>query len=69
MPVFVLKGKDALALATIAAYRQECFDSRLFEQAQQVNLAYREMASWQNRHRDLIKLPDHKHVPVGETRQ
>lgn len=65
MPVFVLKGKDALAPGTIAYYGRECGKHHgLHEQAEQVELAYQEMAGWQRRNPDLVALPDHKHVPV-----
>jgi hypothetical protein len=65
MPVFVLKGKDALAPFVIADYRRECERHGLTEQATQVLLALREMNAWQARHPELVKLPDHPHVPTG----
>lgn len=63
-PVFVLKSTDALSLPTIEAYRRECVRRRLDDQARQVTAAFLEMAAWQARNPELIKLPDHKHVPV-----
>lgn len=59
MPVFVLKGKDALALATITFYREECASHGLVHQAHEVELAWREMIAWQQRHPERVKLPDH----------
>ena len=66
MPVFPLKGKDALAPGTVDYYRRECNRHGLHEQAAQVELAFREMAAWQRRNPDLVKLPDHDHVPARE---
>lgn len=65
MPVFVIKGKDLLAPDAIAAYQNACVARGLNEQAQQVWLALREVAGWQSRNPELVKLPDHQHVPVG----
>lgn len=67
MPVFVLKGKDALAPGIIDAYRRECIRHGLDDQAEQVASAFREMADWQARNWTLVKLPDHPHVPATET--
>jgi hypothetical protein len=66
MPVFVLKAKDALAVWPIEDYRRECVRHGLIDQAEQVQLAIDEIKAWQAAHWDLVKLPDHKHVPVGE---
>ncbi len=63
-PVFVLKGQDVLAPGIVDAYRRECVRHGLDEQAAQVELAFREMAEWQARHPERVKLPDHKHVPA-----
>ena len=65
MPVFVIKGKDVLAPDAIAAYQNACAARGLNEQARQVWLALGEVAGWQSRHPDLVKLPDHPHVPAG----
>lgn len=65
MPVFTIKAKDRLALAAVAAYARLCTDYGLFDQAEEVGKAYDEIAVWQQRHADLVKLPDHPHVPVG----
>jgi hypothetical protein len=65
MPVFVIKAKDALALQAVIAYRDLCDGHGLREQAAQVQLALVEMAGWRAEHEDLIKMPDHPHLPVG----
>jgi hypothetical protein len=65
MPVFVVKGKDLLAPDAIAAYQNACAERGLNEQARQVWLALGEVAGWQSRHPELVKLPDHPHVPVA----
>lgn len=64
MPVFVLKGKDALTPYVIEAYRERCVDEELYDQAHEVALALAEVEAWQRRHPELVKLPDHKHVPA-----
>ncbi len=64
-PVFVIRGKDQLAPATIDAYRQFCVDHGLAGQVIEVTRAYVEIRGWQRRHPGRVKLPDHKHVPVG----
>ena len=67
MPVFVLKAKDVLAPGTVNAYRLECLRHGLDEQAAEVEKAFREMAAWQQRHPEELKLPDHKHTPARKT--
>ncbi len=67
MPVFVIKGKDRLAPAAIEAYRTLCEDHGLTHQATQVDVAHDEVAGWQERNPDLVKLPDHDHVPARGT--
>ena len=66
MPVFILKGKDKLALSTINYYLNKCISARLTEQAKEVAKAYMEMRNWQDDNPEEMKLPDHKHIPVGE---
>lgn len=65
MPVFVIKGKDQLALPAVHAYRQLCLDHGLVDQAVQVTRAYAELNGWQRRHPDRVALPDHEHVPAA----
>lgn len=66
MPVFVLKGKDALAPGVVDYYRRECHRHGLIDQAKQVGLAFEEMAAWQRDNPERVKLPAHNHVPVGQ---
>lgn len=65
MPVFPIKAKDALAIEAVQAYRELCVKYGLYGQAQQVQLAINEITDWQGANEDRMKLPDHKHVPVG----
>lgn len=65
MPVFVIKGKDKLAPRAVDAYAQLCDTLGLDEQRREVELAAEEIRGWQQRHRDLVKLPDHPHVPAA----
>ncbi len=65
MPVFVLKGKDALAADTVDWYMALCQARGLFAQAAQVQLAREEILAWQDRHPGRVKFPDHEHVPAG----
>lgn len=66
MPVFTIQGTDQLAPDAVAAYQNLCVQAGLSDQANQVWLALGEIARWQSRHPDLVKLPDHKHVPVTD---
>lgn len=65
MPVFPLKGQDALALETIVFYRDRCRAHGLTEQANQVQLAIDEMLAWQMDNPGWTRLPDHQHSPAG----
>lgn len=65
MPVFVIKGKDLLASPAVDAYRDLCSAYGLHEQADQVRAAADEIRTWQDRHIDQVKAPDHIHVPAG----
>lgn len=65
MPVFVIKGKDKLALDAIRAYRALCEERGLREQAREVGKALREMRLWQQRNDAAMQLPDHPHVPAA----
>lgn len=66
MPVFVIKGKDLLALDAIAMYRQLCLTNGLTRQVAEVDRAWAEMAGWQVRHPDEVWMPDHVHAPAAE---
>lgn len=65
VPVFVVKGTDQFALGTIQTYSGICNSYGLYAQAHEVQEALKEMRAWQEAHPDRVKLPDHKHVPVG----
>lgn len=67
MPVFVIKGKDELAVSAVTAYRTICYQRGLIDQGNEVDLAVREIAGWQGRNIGLVKLPDHEHVPVTQS--
>lgn len=64
MPVFVVKGKDRLAPSAVDAYFTLCLAQGLGTQAAEVADAAREIREWQSRHPELVKIPDHKHVPA-----
>lgn len=66
MPVFVLKAKDNLCVAAVAAYAERCRQNGLPEQASEVLAALDEIASWRARHPELCKWPDHKHAAAGQ---
>jgi hypothetical protein len=67
MPVFVIKGKDRLAIDAIVAYGELCLTAGLYDQAYQVGEAVKEIRDWQDRNPDKVKTPDHEHVPVNPT--
>lgn len=60
-PVFTIKAKDALAVPTLRAYRDECTQHGLGSQADEVQKAIDEMVHWQKNHQ--VKFPDHQHIP------
>lgn len=64
MPTFTIKGKDALAVEAVEAYRDLCVKHSLTAQADQVDLAIAEIVAWQGANPLAISLPDHTHVPV-----
>lgn len=66
MPVFAIKARDNLAPMVIARYVAACREAGLHEQADQVEIALREILDWREDHRDLCKWPDHAHIPAGE---
>ncbi len=66
MPVFVLKAKDLLAQSAVLAYLDTCDQHGLPRQARHVLRAADEFTAWQERHPDLLQMPDHEHVPVGD---
>lgn len=65
MPVFVIKAKDLLAPEAVKAYRDLCIAYGLRDQAAEVDKAIEEIIAWQESSVDVVKLPDHVHVPAG----
>ena len=65
MPVFVLKAKDKIAPLIVARYAEACLARGWDDQAAEVERALDEINEWRERHFDLVKAPDHKHVPVA----
>jgi hypothetical protein len=65
MPVFVVKAKDRLALATLIEYHRLCIGHGLIEQACEVSKAMLEIHNWQRLNPQTVKMPDHKHEPVN----
>ena len=66
MPVFVIKAKDNLSPHAVGQYVRSLCDQDLFEQARHAIAALEEINAWRERHPDLCKWPDHKHVPAGQ---
>lgn len=66
-PVFVVRGKDALALEAVTAYHTACCQAGLLDQAVEVTKAIVEIVRWQRDNQSKVKLPDHVHAPAGTT--
>lgn len=66
MPIFPLKGQDLLTIDTVKFYRGLCIINGLLEQANEVERALDELYDFSERNPGQMKLPDHKHVGVGE---
>lgn len=64
MPVFVVRGKDNLAVAMVNHYLDLCIRHGLTAQAGEVAPAVEEIRRWRQRNRDKVQWPDHQHVPV-----
>lgn len=64
-PVFTIRARDLLAYDVVYFYGLQCRWKSLHHQAEQVRRALDEIAAWQRRHPDLIKAPDHDHVPAS----
>lgn len=64
-PVFILRAEDALTPGVLAFYRLQCRRERLRTQDREVGKAFNEIREWQKNNKDKVKLPDHKHQPVG----
>ena len=67
-PQFPIIATDRFAIKTIDDYRRLCLAHGLREQADQVLLAIEEFSEWTKLNPELVKLPDHKHVPTVEPR-
>jgi hypothetical protein len=67
MPVFVIKGKDKFALRLLITHRDLCIANGLIKQSLEDQKAIDELVDWQDENPELMKFPDHKHIPVGET--
>jgi hypothetical protein len=65
MPVFTIQGKDLLAAPVIAYYQRQVEGLLDGGQANEVELARREIEAWQKRNPDRCKYPDHKHIPAS----
>lgn len=57
-PLFVIRGRDALAFAVLTAYEGECARHGLHNMAQQVADHRRRFREWQAAHTPFTKLPD-----------
>lgn len=64
MPVFTIKAKDVLSIVTVEHYIDECEKLGLTYQAEQCRLALNEIKRWRNENAELVKVPNHEHVPV-----
>lgn len=69
MPVFVIKAKDKIAPLIVAQYAEACRARGWDDQAAEVDKALDEINEWRDRHRDLVKVPEHKHVPAAQDRK
>jgi hypothetical protein len=65
MPVFAIKAKDNFATTAICAYYAACICHGFTEQANQVEMALREIMDWREANRGKCKFPDHNHAPAG----
>lgn len=65
-PVFILRGQDEMTPGTVAFYNMLCRQAGLAAQSREVNKAFNEIRAWQKANRDKVKLPKHKHQPVGQ---
>lgn len=62
--VFVLWARDLLAVAAINAYRAACAHAGLDDQRFEVSKALVALVSWQQRHPNRLRMPDHRHQPA-----
>lgn len=58
-PVFILRGRDVVSVATVRVYAQKCAQhGSPKEHVLSVNEAADAMVVWQKANPDLVKLPD-----------
>lgn len=58
-PLFIFRGRDALALGAIKAYRETCADAgRPPWHLEMIDRNYEFIAAWQAEHPDRVRLPD-----------
>ncbi len=61
-PLFVIRGRDALAIPVLAAYVRQCEEHQLYGQGYRVGMHVSRFRDWQARNAKLTHLPD---PPVG----
>lgn len=57
-PLFVIRGRDALAIPVLAAYEDECARHGLYDMSSQVAKHAERFREWQRGWSELTKLPD-----------
>lgn len=57
-PLFVIRGRDALAIPVLNAYRDECVRHELWGQNARVADHFARFREWQRRNAKLTHLPD-----------
>lgn len=57
-PLFVIRGRDALAVPTLQAYVDACDNHKLFGQADRATEHLRRFIEWQGENAKLTHLPD-----------
>lgn len=57
-PLFVIRGRDALAFAVLGAYEAECERHGLYEMASQARAHRLRFRAWQVGNAPITKLPD-----------
>lgn len=57
-PLFVIRGRDALAVPVLGAYLEECNRHRLYAMARQVDAHAGRFIAWQGAEAKLTRLPD-----------
>lgn len=57
-PLFVIRGRDALAFNALTDYAESCSRHGLYDMAEQVYEHARRFAEWQAKHAKMTRLPD-----------